>query len=64
MAAEGPSSPPPANGGGASGGEHERFGPLLLYRLTKDDDRALILYSRADGPEGDDDDAGDRVERR
>jgi hypothetical protein len=64
MSAEGPSSPPPANGAGASGGEQERFGPLLLYRLTKDDGRVLILYSRADEPEGDDDDADDRVGRR
>jgi hypothetical protein len=28
--------------------EPERFGPLVLRRLVKDDGRALILFSRAD----------------
>jgi hypothetical protein len=36
----------------------ERFGPLALERLRKDDGRALIVFSRAastpgDAPEGD-----------
>jgi hypothetical protein len=33
--------------------EPERFGPLLLLRLVKPDGRALILFSRADGPPSD-----------
>jgi hypothetical protein len=28
-----------------SEGEHERFGPLTIERLRKDDGRALIIYS-------------------
>jgi hypothetical protein len=37
--------PPPSPGDG----DEERFGPLLLRRMVKDDGRALILY-RAPGP--------------
>jgi hypothetical protein len=37
--------PPPSPGDG----DAERFGPLLLRRMVKDDGRALIVY-RAPGP--------------
>jgi hypothetical protein len=32
--------------------EEERFGPLALRRLLKEEGRALILYTRADEPDG------------
>jgi hypothetical protein len=35
------------------GGEEERYGPLALRRLRKEDGRALILYRRAAEPEAD-----------
>jgi hypothetical protein len=34
------------------GASSERYGPLELRRLVKDDGRALIVYSRAEPPEG------------
>ena len=50
MASAGPTAPDPENGVDSPHDEFERFGPLLLRRLTKEDGRALILYSRADEP--------------
>ena len=41
-------SPPEASAEHA-GGEDELYGPLELERLRKDDGRALIVFSRADG---------------
>jgi hypothetical protein len=38
---EPPRTPPP--------GEPERYGPLVLERIVKDDGRALIRYSRERG---------------
>jgi hypothetical protein len=50
-------SPPPQPPGPADRppvpGDPEHFGPLLLQRLVKADGRALILFSRADGPASD-----------
>ncbi len=43
-----PSSPPPPPDRAPATDPLERFGPLLLRRLVKDDGRALILFSRAD----------------
>jgi hypothetical protein len=43
-----PSSPPPPPDRPPATAAPERFGPLLLRRLVKDDGRALILFSRAD----------------
>jgi hypothetical protein len=44
-----PEAPPDRPPGGEP---PERFGPLVLRRLVKDDGRALILFSRAaDGDE-------------
>ena len=43
-----PSSPPPPLDRPPATEEPERFGPLVLRRLVKDDGRALILFSRAD----------------
>ena len=44
----------PQNGGGGEKGEQEhaceRCGPVVITRLSKDDGRRLILYSRAEGP--------------
>jgi hypothetical protein len=34
-----------------TGERPERFGPLVLRRLVKDDGRALILFSRAEDGE-------------
>ena len=45
-----PQHPPDQSPGST---EAERFGPLLLRRLVKADGRALILFSRADGPASD-----------
>jgi hypothetical protein len=49
-----PGEPPPAEerSGAGSEDEPERFGPLLVRRLTKEDGRALILYERDDDREG------------
>ncbi len=50
-----PGEPPPAeerSGAAASEDEPERFGPLLVRRLTKKDGRALILYERDDDRDG------------
>jgi hypothetical protein len=43
-----PNDPPYPDPDGASS---ERYGPLELRRLVKDDGRALIVYSHAEGPE-------------
>jgi hypothetical protein len=43
QAGEGPLSEP-----GAAAGEGERYGPLELRRLRKDDGRSLIVYSRVE----------------
>ena len=40
---QGPPEEPPATA------EPERFGPLVVRRLVKEDGRALILFSRAAG---------------
>jgi hypothetical protein len=44
---------PAAHEQGGADGDLERYGPLALRRLRKDDGRALILYSRAGPVEGD-----------
>ena len=50
---EDPSTPDPAPPSDASDDKREEFGPLSLRRLTKEDGRALILYSRVEeGEEG------------
>jgi hypothetical protein len=41
-----PAAPPPS--GGAESGDCERFGPLAIARVGKDDGRALIIYSHAE----------------
>ena len=47
-----PSSPPPPPDPPPAAGTPERFGPLILRRLVKDDGRALIRFDRAeDGDE-------------
>jgi hypothetical protein len=47
-----PSSPEAPPDRPPAGEPPERFGPLVLRRLVKDDGRALILFSRAaDGDE-------------
>jgi hypothetical protein len=43
-----PAAPPPS--GGADLGR-ERFGPLALERMAKDDGRALIVYSHEEHDE-------------
>src|SRR3954468_8432800 len=53
MASAGPSSPEPDNAPDAADEPHERFGPLSLQRLVKDDGRALLLYTRTAHPDGD-----------
>jgi hypothetical protein len=53
MACPGPSYPRPENTPATPDGEEERFGPLALRRLSKEDGRSLILYTRADEPDGD-----------
>jgi len=45
-----PSAPPeqpPAGDGGED--EGERYGPLIVRRMVKEDGRALIRFDRADG---------------
>ena len=45
-----PSAPPeqpPAGDGGEE--EGERYGPLIVRRMVKEDGRALIRFDRADG---------------
>jgi len=39
-----------ASPSGGQGPPRERYGPVEVTRLVKDDGRALILYTRADGP--------------
>jgi hypothetical protein len=41
--------PKPASAAESGGGEVERYGPLELRRLRKDDGRGLIVYSRVEG---------------
>ena len=41
-------APAPRVGDATSGTEPERYGPLALDRLHKDDGRSLIIYSRAE----------------
>jgi hypothetical protein len=45
----------PQNGGGGEQAARvhacERCGPVVIRRLSKDDGRRLILYSRAEDPE-------------
>ncbi|HXB15802.1 MAG TPA: hypothetical protein VNV44_08670 [Solirubrobacteraceae bacterium] len=59
-----PGPPSRPSGGDAREGGSERYGPLELRRLRKDDGRALIVYARADeaaearGGEGDAPNAG------
>jgi hypothetical protein len=43
-----PPSPEPPPDRPPAGEQPERFGPLALRRLVKDDGRALILFSRAE----------------
>jgi len=48
-----PAEPEPGEPGAGSGSSEtavERFGPLALERLRKDDGRSLIIYSRAEPP--------------
>lgn len=48
-----PAEPAPGEPGAGSGSSEtavERFGPLALERLRKDDGRSLIIYSRAEPP--------------
>ena len=42
--------PPPAGRNDAHEPDPERFGPLALQRLEKDDGRSLIIYGRAERP--------------
>jgi hypothetical protein len=53
MAASSP--PPPEPRSEAGDRNEERYGPLRIRRLVKDDGRSLILYRRAGG--------GDREDR-
>lgn len=46
-----PAAPPPI--GGTESGVGKRFGPLAIERVAKVDGRALILYSRAEPLERD-----------
>jgi hypothetical protein len=43
-------APPPsqADAAGAREGEEERYGPLVLTRIVKEDGRSLIRFDRAD----------------
>jgi hypothetical protein len=44
---------PQSEGGGGKGEQvpaSERCGPVVITRLSKDDGRRLIFYSRAEGP--------------
>ena len=41
-----PEQPPAGDGGEAEG---ERYGPLIVRRMVKEDGRALIRFDRADG---------------
>lgn len=62
MSPDGPGMPPtePVRGAGAGGEphpgppdgthEHERFGPLRLTRIRKDDGRELIFFNDPRGP--------------
>jgi hypothetical protein len=43
-----PSSPPPPPDPPAAAEPPERFGPLIVRRLVKDDGRALIRFDRAE----------------
>ncbi len=43
-----PSAPEPGRAAGLEEETEERFGPLVLRRTTKEDGRALILYSAPD----------------
>ena len=42
-----PPEQPPAGDGGED--EGERYGPLIVRRMVKEDGRALIRFDRADG---------------
>jgi hypothetical protein len=53
MEAATPSSSEPGRGPGPDEKETQRYGPLELLRLEKEDGRALILYRRATEPEAD-----------
>jgi hypothetical protein len=48
-----PQAPPPRDQGERpqDPGSEERYGPLRLKRITKQDGRALIFYSRVAPPE-------------
>jgi hypothetical protein len=50
MGSERPPAEQPGERRPEDGGEVQRYGPLLLERITKKDGRALIIYSRADRP--------------
>jgi hypothetical protein len=43
-------APPPTQPDGAAAGEREeeRYGPLVLTRIVKEDGRSLIRFDRAD----------------
>jgi hypothetical protein len=51
MGQDGPPTPPPDDRPERPPEEGERFGPLRLQRITKDDGRLLILYSREEEAE-------------
>jgi hypothetical protein len=76
--ASGPAQPPPPHGDGAgdrseaqasrpdalAGAAGERFGPLALTRVSKDDGRALILYGHDESQAEPDDAAAAEPERQ
>ena len=51
MEAASPSAPDPGRGADADEGTEERFGPLVVRRTTKDDGRALLIYSSCKEPQ-------------
>ena len=51
MGDAGSASPQPGDAAAAPAGEEERFGPLAVRRLVKEDGRLLILYTRVDDPD-------------
>jgi hypothetical protein len=46
-------APNPADRPPAEEEKEERFGPLAVRRLVREDGRALILYTRVEEPDGD-----------